>query len=300
MVEEPEEIPPPPPPRSARLPTRKPTVDQTEGASPAWERSSSPTTNIDFGETADLSLSWSEDSTSYPTEASSAPPLAPHAAPPPSQAPASVSGKPPAEVQLSSEDLIAVWGKVGVLIHEAAASLLEKSKKMLVGDGTYIGFVNATLSQIPNAQIVAPPSYGYLVYSQVAASVQKRISDIMPGDVVVLSDAKFKGHKGLQSYAQSAGVGEPLIGIVSEYDTKKSKVKVFQANQHVGQQTVESVSYRLEDLKNGSVKVCVLIAVCKSCSHFSRYSACWKRKAGTLNDRILFSFKLLRISTVRC
>jgi len=51
------------------------------------------------------------------------------------------------------------------------------------------------------------------------------------------------------------GRGGPLVGIVSEFDSKKSKVRVWQANQHVGQQTVENVSYRLEDLKSGQVKV---------------------------------------------
>ena len=63
---------------------------------------------------------------------------------------------------------------------------------------------------------------------------------------------------------------------MSECDTKKMKVKVWQANQHVGQQvslfrrltrktnggltpratqTVEIASYRLDGLKSGQVKV---------------------------------------------
>jgi len=79
----------------------------------------------------------------------------------------------------------------------------------------------------------------------------------MPGDIISLEEAKFKGHKGLhQSYQQSVGVeGEAALGVVSECEAKKSKVKVFQANRHVGSQTVESVSYRLEDLKSGTVMV---------------------------------------------
>jgi len=77
----------------------------------------------------------------------------------------------------------------------------------------------------------------------------------MPGDVVTLFDAKLKGHKGLQIYSQHVGIAEPLVGIISEFEQKKSKIKVFHANQHVGQQTVESVSYRLEDLKSGTVKI---------------------------------------------
>lgn len=59
----------------------------------------------------------------------------------------------------------------------------------------------------------------------------------MPGDVVALYDAKLGGRKGLTSYHQEVGgAGEPLVGIVNEFEPKKSKIKVFQANQHVGQQ----------------------------------------------------------------
>ena len=123
-------------------------------------------------------------------------------------------------------------------MHEVSAAMFERSKKSVIGDGSYVGFVRTVLGQVPNA---AQPtdsleSLGYLVYSQSVGAVHRRVSDIMPGDVVVVSDAKFKGHKGLQSYNQSVGVGEPLVGIVGDFESKKSKVKVFQANQHVGQQ----------------------------------------------------------------
>jgi hypothetical protein len=67
--------------------------------------------------------------------------------------------------------------------------------------------------------------------------VQKRASEIMPGDIIEVHDARFKGHRGLQTYQRTVGgSGELLIGVVAEFDTKKSKIKVFQANQHVGQQ----------------------------------------------------------------
>lgn len=136
--------------------------------------------------------------------------------------------------------------------------MYEKSKKTLIGDGTYSGFVQAVVATVPNALPVPTPSgdYGYLVYVQNGASVQKRASEIMPGDIVEIRDAKFKGHKGLQTYHQNVGgAGEDLVGVVGEFEAKKSKIRVFHANQHVGQQTVESVSYRLEDLKSGIVKV---------------------------------------------
>jgi len=157
---------------------------------------------------------------------------------------------------MSADDLIAVWGRVGVQICEVATTLFEKSKKSLIGDGSYYGFLRAVFAQVSNAMMPSGTSeFGYLVYAQTGSAVNRRASDIMPGDVVALYDAKLKGHKGLQSYNQHVGTNEPLVGIVSDFEIKKSKVKVFHANQHVGQQTVESVSYRLEDLKSGSVKV---------------------------------------------
>ncbi|KAJ7738396.1 hypothetical protein B0H16DRAFT_1664668 [Mycena metata] len=210
-----------------------------------WELPSIPTSSLDFGGGIDTSFSSFEGTATPP-----APPKPNH--PQSSQQPPAVRTT---EVVYSADDLIAIWGRVGVHLCEAATQLYEKSKKSLVGDGTYTGFVNAALREVPNAARAPPPAWGYLVYSQAGSSVQKRLSDIMPGDIVALFDAKLKGHKGLATYSQTAGAGEPLVGIVSEFEAKKSKIRVFQANQHVGHQTVEAASYRLEDLKSGIVKV---------------------------------------------
>jgi hypothetical protein len=139
-----------------------------------------------------------------------------------------------------------------------ATTLFEKSKKALIGDGTYAGFVKAVLADVPTAAQVSIDAgeYGYLVYSQNGSVVQKRASDIMPGDIVEIHDARLKGHKGLQTYQVTVGgSGELVVGVVAEFDNKKSKIRVLQANQHVGQQTVESVSYRLDDLKSGTIKI---------------------------------------------
>ncbi|KAK1221182.1 assembly of actin patch protein [Marasmius sp. AFHP31] len=84
---------------------------------------------------------------------------------------------------LTSDDLMVVWGRVGVEVREVATGLYEKSKRALIGDGTYRGFVDATLSQVPNAA-ATPDSYGYLIYQQTGSSVQKRASEILPGDIV--------------------------------------------------------------------------------------------------------------------
>ncbi|KAF8547171.1 hypothetical protein OG21DRAFT_958184 [Imleria badia] len=178
------------------------------------------------------------------------------------------SGRRSLDQQLTTDELITIWGKTGVRVVEAATALFEKSKRALVGDGSHAGFVRAVLAQVPGVMypgagaapiLSSDDDWGYVVYAQTGSAVQRRVSDILPGDVIAFSDAKLKGHKGLHAYTQTAGAGErgggPLVGIVSEFEGKKSKVRVWQANQHVGQQTVENVSYRLEDLKSGQVKV---------------------------------------------
>ncbi|KAJ7094222.1 hypothetical protein C8R43DRAFT_266898 [Mycena crocata] len=235
----PRTVPPPPPPGAA---PPSDSVDSSMSSSSQWELPSIPTASLDFGGGIDTSFAGFEGTPA-----------------PPAKAHPQSSQQPPAtrsvEVHYSADDLVAIWGRVGVHLCEAATQLYEKSKKSLVGDGTYTGFVNAALDEVPNAARSAPPAWGHLVYSQSAASVQKRLSDIMPGDIVAIFDAKLKGHKGLATYNQTVGAGEPLVGIVSEFEPKKSKIRVFQANQHVGHQTVEAASYRLEDLKSGIVKV---------------------------------------------
>ncbi|KAK1226639.1 assembly of actin patch protein [Marasmius sp. AFHP31] len=108
----------------------------------------------------------------------------------------------------------AVWAFEYV---KSRRGMYEKSIEHLLVVGRITGSVDATLAQVPNA--AATPD-----------------SEILPGDIVWLKDAKLKGHKGLHTYTQGVGEGD-------------------EANQHVGQQTVESVSYRMEDLESGVVKV---------------------------------------------
>ena len=258
--EQQEDVPPPPP---ARPPQRRPTREapshpppqhsMSDSISSQWELPSVPSGGFGFGTTgltSDLSMSWTE------TEDLAATMVLPPPPPPASEFAST------ALQNLSPEELMAIWKRVGVQICEAATLLYEKSKKTVVGDGTYAGFVNAALSEVPNAAKPAGQGWGYLVYAQTGSAVQKRLSEIMTGDVVEFVDVRFKGHKKLQPYSQHVGAaGEALVGVVSEVEHKKSKVKLLQANQHVGQQTVESVSYRLEDLKSGTVKVCLWPAI---------------------------------------
>lgn len=323
MVEEPdldEENSPVPPPRrkstrggpARSIPPVPPpsAIDPPEGltSSAQWELPSVPQ-GVAFGEGSEMASSgWSEGSTAVHVPAPAySPPGSRRASGkavlPSSSTSFSISGSGTGsgsgrrsmdqQPQLTTDELMAIWGKTGVRVVDAATALFEKSKRALVGDGSYAGFVRAVLAQVsgatyPSAGGDDDSEWGYVVYAQTGNAVQRRVSDILPGDVVAFWDAKLKGHKGLHAYTQTvgtAGAGEggrggPLVGIVSEFDGKKSKVRVWQANQHVGQQvsqtlsvfrrlarvkngaltpratqTVENVSYHLDDLKSGQVKV---------------------------------------------
>ncbi|TCD68515.1 hypothetical protein EIP91_010571 [Steccherinum ochraceum] len=270
-AEEPPPLPPSrptrPPPRSAPPPPA-PLADTPEPlAGSAWELPQIPSAMLDFGGETDLSSSgqWSDippqdiiasQQQQYPETPVSEPQDI--SLEPARRRSSQIMSGPHNEINLTADDLMSQWGRVGVQIHEIAATLFEKSKKSVVGDGSYVGFVSAVISQVPNASQPIPTSYesfGYLIYSQAGAALQRRASDIMPGDIIVLSEAKLKGHKGLQMYHQNVGMGDPVVAIVADFETKRSKVKVFQANQHIGQQSVESVSYRLEDVKSGIIKI---------------------------------------------
>lgn len=204
-------------------------------ASSQWEQPSIPSGSLDLHDSVDLSASrWSEDSTTYP-------PAAPSSTRPPPPPPA--SGQPRAphaaaaiSARVTADELRSLWLRVGMHVAEAALDLFERSKRTLVGTGSYEGFIAEALAHVPNA---APPrhpgEYGFLIYAQTGAQVHTRLTDIMPGDVVVLEGAKLKGHKGLQTYSKSVGEASPCMGVVSEFDAKKLKLRALQANRRVGQ-----------------------------------------------------------------
>ncbi|KIJ45681.1 hypothetical protein M422DRAFT_250988 [Sphaerobolus stellatus SS14] len=257
MVDNQDEAVPPPPPRARPSHSRSsgpPPLPSKQASGAAWELPEIPSGSFDLsgGFKMDSSVT-SEDSTTYPPPISSSPPPPP---PPPAREPSREAPTPtPSRLVAppTQEELIHLASTIGRQVQLAAAALYDKSKKNVVGDGTSQGFVDAALAQVPQA---SRASHGHLIYSQTGNTVTKRMSNILPGDIIELTEAKLKGHKGLQSYHQSAGTArEPLVAVVSEFDTKKSKVKVFQANQHVGSQTVEMVSYRLDDLKSGTAKI---------------------------------------------
>ena len=237
MVEEPDfgeesTSPPPrparPPPPRAAPPPPAPSSDIPDSMTMSqWELPPVPSSSLDMETSvADLSASsWSEGfSTEEPFQEKTA-------APSPNVRRQSLG-------QMTADQLTATWGRVGIQVCEVAVELFEKSKKSLIGDGTFVGFVNAVLDKVPNASPVEEDasSFGYLIYAQTGSSVTKRAADIMPGDIITLQDAKLKGHKGIQTYQQKIGEGAPVVAVIGEYEPKKFKVKAYQASQHVGNQ----------------------------------------------------------------
>jgi len=217
----------PPPPRGAPPPPA-PSSDVPDSMTMSqWELPPVPSSSLDMETSvADLSASsWSEGfSGEEPFQERTA-------APSPNLRRQSLG-------QMTADQLTATWGRVGIQVCEVAVELFEKSKKSLIGDGTFVGFVNAVLDKVPNASPVEEDatSFGYLIYAQTGASVTKRAADIMPGDIIILQDAKLKGHKGIQTYHQKIGEGVPVVAVIGEYEPKKFKVKAYQASQHVGNQ----------------------------------------------------------------
>jgi len=158
---------------------------------------------------------------------------------------------------MTADQLMTTWGRVGTRVHQVAVELFNRSEWKPIGDGTYTGFVNAVLRRVPNALIVegdAPP-FGFLIYAQTGPSVTRRVVDFGVGDIIFLQDVKLKGRKGIKLYEQTAGAGTPVVAVIVQYEPRDSKVTAYQTSRHVGGQAVESVSYRLRDLKSGTVEV---------------------------------------------
>ncbi|KAH9824140.1 hypothetical protein DFH28DRAFT_944641 [Melampsora americana] len=75
--------------------------------------------------------------------------------------------------------------------------------------------------------------------------------DIKPGDIVASYGASFKG-KGIGHGSMNLGtVTNAHVAIVAEHDVKKNKFKAY----GVWHGKVELISYRIDELKSGSIKV---------------------------------------------
>jgi myosin tail region-interacting protein MTI1 len=147
--------------------------------------------------------------------------------------------------QMTADQLKATWRRVGAQVNEVVRELFERSKKTVIGDGTYVGFINAVLDNVPNASAVEEDasSFGHLIYVQTGPSVTRRVADIMHGDIIVLQDAKLKGYKGLKPYHQNVGEGTPVVAVIDELRSKKSELKVYQACHQAGNQVRHTMNH---------------------------------------------------------
>jgi hypothetical protein len=229
--------PAPPPPSFVTRPRSPPTVDLV--ASSQWELANMPTAEpLDMS--YDTEPTHSEDDTAYP------PPIFPQSSPPPIPAhsrPSSMTPIPRSKsnsskrVYASADDLVALYNRVGTHIFTRAGALVEYSRKSVIGDGSGPGLVRTVLEQVPAAVILPDTEvsdagqveYGPVIYVQNGPSVQKRASDIMPGDIVTIRQAKFKGHRGLTGYST---IVDFAVGIVNEFEEKRGKLKIWQAALH--------------------------------------------------------------------
>jgi len=209
---------PPPLPPSRHVPTHpSENFVMVEEPEQGWE--------MDFGDTDNIASTLSA-------------PTAPPAAPTPAPAPA----------HMNEDDLMRVWGRVGVQVCEIATTLYEKSKKSPLPSSSFIDLV---LESVPTA---STSGRKYLIAKFTPTNSDKDvIVEPMPGDIVHFeSGSLLKGQKkgGLQSYHQN--FDEDTEGIISDYKEGSRKIKAFV---RTGSGAVDSASYKLEDLKSGSASV---------------------------------------------
>jgi hypothetical protein len=151
---------------------------------------------------------------------------------------------------LRQDQLEDIYEQFGRKVLEKALSLQQNT----YGPEEY---VREVIKSIPNAlPSIGNKSHGALVYANLANATVRQFDEIRPGDVMTFKNAKFQGHKGNlhQKYTSEAGTtGNIHLGIVSEWDGSKRKVKVLEQNEtKAGKVRLES--YRLSDLKSGEVK----------------------------------------------
>lgn len=126
-----------------------------------------------------------------------------------------------------------------------------------IADGSARGFVQAMLASMPGALPSVGYSFGVLILTQVGPTMmQPQLDEVRPGDCVSCSQADFRGKKGLAPYHMTFGSqSEPTIGIVTECETKKNKLRCIIQSPHNKKGLPDEVSLRLDDLKSGIVKV---------------------------------------------
>lgn len=157
--------------------------------------------------------------------------------------------QPPA--RLRQDQLEGAHEHFGAPIHAAVVKL----KDSVVGDGTPQGLVHELLK--PHASALLPVgtrAYGALVYANIGNASTQQHDEIRPGDIITLRNAKFQGKHGPMHAKYSVDVGKPdHVGIVSEWDGTKKKVRAWEQGRESKKTKLES--FKLDDLRSGEVKI---------------------------------------------
>lgn len=137
----------------------------------------------------------------------------------------------------------------------AIGDSVSKIKDTVVGDGTPQGLIYELLKPHRDAlHPVGTRAYGALVYSNLANASTTQNDEIRPGDIISIRNAKFQGKHGPMHAKYSAEVGKPdHVGIVSEWDGTKKKVRAWEQGRESKKVKVES--FKLDDLRSGEVKI---------------------------------------------
>ena len=152
---------------------------------------------------------------------------------------------------LRQDQLEESYERFGRRIAEAVAS----RKDTVVGDGSPQALVYELLKPLQGALLpVGTRAYGALVYSNLANASTSQNDEIRPGDIVSVRNARFQGKHGAMHAKYSMEVGKPdHVGVVSEWDGTKKKVRAWEQGRESKKVKVES--FKLDDLRSGEVKI---------------------------------------------
>ncbi|KAF1960822.1 hypothetical protein CC80DRAFT_489069 [Byssothecium circinans] len=157
----------------------------------------------------------------------------------------------PPPMRLRQDQLEAAHEQFGARIAKDA----ESKQNTSVRDGSPMGFINQLLSPYKDAlKPVSTRSFGALVYANLANASVQQYDEIRPGDIVTFRNTQFKGTHGRMHQKYSFELGKPdFVAVVVEWDGSKKKVRVWEQGKE--KPKVKEVSYKLEDLRRGEVKV---------------------------------------------
>lgn len=143
------------------------------------------------------------------------------------------------------------------LVARAKAKEDEKGVKFVGAEEDGKKFVGLIVKSVGAALEPVGETFGEVIYKceiQDFKAAHPEVDvkdDIRPGDIVASYGASFKG-KGIGHGSMNLGtVTNAHVAIVAEHDVKKNKFKAY----GVWHGKVELISYRIDELKSGSIKV---------------------------------------------